>query len=98
MGHICANVKTCGVLKTAVAGKNKDDAPSLSCEHATEHSYTWMCKNTTCGRHGSSPSMCLEIPKEVVAETPKEVVAETPIVTEAPKDAVAETPKEVVAS
>lgn len=90
MGFICANVKTCGVLKTAVAGKNKEDAPSVSCEHALEHAYTWMCKNTTCGRHGASPSMCLEIPKkeEAVVETPKEVVIEPPKVAEIPKEEV----------
>ena len=61
MSVICENAKTCGVSKTAVAGKNKGDVAVLSCEHASEHTLTSGCKNTTCLRSAPSQSKCVEI-------------------------------------
>lgn len=92
---ICENVKTCGILKTAVAGKNKTDKPYIACDHATEHEHTERCTNSMCLRCSPAQSKCVEIPVPV-ATVEEKIVASVSAVINTPHAEAVKTEPDVI--
>jgi histidine ammonia-lyase len=89
---ICENVKTCGILKTATAGKNKNDKMIIACDHAAEHEHTEKCANSMCLRCSPAASNCVEVLKPVE----EALVAAVNTVIDAPHVEAAKTEPDVI--